>query len=83
MTDNNIKPYYRNDFLSLFKGIYFVSVATRRIRGSRTPGIEELRYRAGFASGLSSVALAVGVNPDKFISAEDLELVKMKAEGRL
>ena len=80
---NEIKPYFKIDFLSLLKGIYFVSVATRLLRGNRKPDIEELRYRAGFASGLSSFALAVGVNPEQFISKEDLELVRMRAEGQL
>ena len=80
---HEIKPYFKSDFLSLFKGIYFVSVATRWVRGNRKPDIKELRYRAGFASALSSVALAVGVSPEQFMSKEYLELVKMRAEGRL
>ena len=40
---NEIKPYFKSDFLSLLKGIYFVSVATRLLRGNRKPDIEEMR----------------------------------------
>lgn len=33
-------------------------------------------YRVGFAAALSSVALAVGVNPESFIAPEDIQRLK-------
>lgn len=67
---SDIKPWFREDIARTLMSIYFASVSGRR---AATGSSEEEGYRKGFASALSSVALAVGVNPESFLSPEDIQ----------
>jgi hypothetical protein len=51
--------------------IYFASAANG---AQRTTDNEH--YRVGFAAALSSVALAVGVNPESFLAPEDIQRLR-------
>lgn len=62
----DIKPWYKNDIANTLAGIYFASVQNKRNED----------YRAGFAAALSSVALAVGVKPESFLSPGDVQLIR-------
>lgn len=63
---NDIKPYFRDDLARTYSSVYFSAKMSR-------PGTE---YWYGFIAALSSVCLAVGVNPESFLSAEDVQLLK-------
>jgi len=64
--DVDIKPWYKNDIANALAGIYFSSTQNERKED----------YRIGFAAALSSVALAVGVNPKAFLSSQDIQLLR-------
>lgn len=59
---SDIKPWFSDDIARVLASIYFAS------QGKHT---EE--YSMGFAAALSSVALATGVNPEAFLSPEDIQ----------
>lgn len=67
---SDIKPWFREDLARTLMSIYFAGKANQR---------REENYQAGFAAALSSVALAVGVNPESFISPEDIKLIRKGA----
>lgn len=67
---SDIKPWFREDIARTLMSIYFASAAN----GSRTDDNEH--YRVGFAAALSSVALAVGVNPESFLAPEDIQRLR-------
>lgn len=62
---SDIKPWFRDDIARTLASIYFAN----------TSG--QADYRKGFAAALSSVALAVGVNPASFLSPEDVQLLQV------
>lgn len=66
---SDIKPWFRDDIARTLMSIYFASAAGNQ----RTSDAE---FRAGFAAALSSVALAVGVNPETFITPEDIQRLR-------
>lgn len=68
---SDIKPWFREDIARTLMSIYFASVAS----GSAKSESDE-QFRVGFATALSSVALAVGVNPETFLAPEDVKLIK-------
>lgn len=68
---NDIKPWFRDDLARTLMSIYFASASS----GAQRTGDNEL-YRAGFAAALSSVALAVGVNPESFLAPEDIQRLR-------
>lgn len=67
---SDIKPWFREDLARTLMSIYFAGKANQR---------REDLYRAGFAAALSNVALAVGVNPESFLSPEDVQLMRGNA----
>lgn len=69
MTVSDIKPWFREDLYHLMLALTLASKAS---------GVRKEQYDTGFAAGLSSFALAVGVNPEAFLSPEDLERLKNK-----
>ena len=71
---SNIKSWSREDIARTLMSIYFASAANG---AQRT--IENENYRVGFAAALSSIALAVGVNPETFIAPEDIQRLKSSA----
>ena len=70
-TVSDIKPWFREDIARTMMSIYFASLSS----GLRDAGQHE-NYRTGFATALSSVALAVGVNPESFLAPEDIQLLR-------
>lgn len=71
---SDIKPWFREDIARTLMSIYFASQSAQR---SAISGQGE--YEAGFAAALSSVALAVGVNPETFLSPEDIQRLRRGA----
>jgi hypothetical protein len=68
---SDIKPWFREDIARTIMSIYFASVSSNSYRTE-----DSEHYRVGFATALSSVALAVGVNPESFLAPEDIQLIK-------
>ncbi len=68
---SDIKPWFREDIARTLMSIYFASASN----GTQRTGENEL-YRTGFAAALSSVALAVGVNPETFLAPEDIQRLR-------
>jgi len=68
---SDIKPWFRDDIARTLMSIYFASAAN----GVRQSNDNE-NYRVGFAAALSSVALAVGVNPESFLAPEDIQRLR-------
>ena len=66
---SDIKPWFREDIARTLMSIYFAS------KSSQQSGKKD-RYEIGFAAALSSVALAVGVNPESFLSPEDIQQLR-------
>ncbi len=71
---NTIKNWSREDMARTLMSIYFAVAAN----GSQRTEDND-HYRVGFAAALSSVALAVGVNPESFIAPEDIQRLKSSA----
>lgn len=69
---SDIKPWFREDLARTLMSIYFSSTQA----SSALPSGEDEVYRKGFAAALSSVALAVGVNPESFLSPEDVQRLR-------
>ncbi|HND47167.1 MAG TPA: hypothetical protein PKI33_03330 [Anaerolineales bacterium] len=68
---SDIKPWFREDIARTLMSIYFASAANNSQRTA-----ENENYRVGFAAALSSVALAVGVNPESFLAPEDIQRLR-------
>ena len=68
---SDIKPWFREDIARTLMSIYFASASNS---AQRTTDNEH--YRVGFAAALSSVALAVGVNPESFLAPEDIQRLR-------
>ncbi|TXH10094.1 MAG: hypothetical protein E6R03_15865 [Hyphomicrobiaceae bacterium] len=68
----DIKPWFRDDIARTLASIYFANTSGQQ------SAVGEADYRKGFAAALSSVALAVGVNPTSFLSPEDVQLLKVR-----
>lgn len=66
---SDIKPWFREDIARTLMSIYFANQGGRR----QVVGGE---YETGFAAALSSVALAVGVNPETFLTPEDIQRLR-------
>lgn len=64
---SDIKPWFREDIARMLMSIYFAASAAKR---------NDERFKAGFAAALSSVSLAVGVNPESFLSPDDIQLLR-------
>lgn len=73
---NDIKPWFRDDIARTLMSIYFASTSAAGTREG-----EDL-YKTGFAAALSSVALAVGVNPESFLLPEDIQRLRSKENRR-
>ena len=68
---SDIKPWFRDDIARTLMSIYFASASNGTQRTK-----ENENYRVGFAAALSSVALAVGVNPETFLAPEDIQRLR-------
>lgn len=68
---SDIKPWFREDIARTLMSIYFASISSSSFKSE-----EDEKFRIGFATALSSVALAVGVNPESFLASDDIKLIK-------
>jgi hypothetical protein len=71
---NNLKPWFRDDIAQAMMSIYFSAVV------SRPPQAINDEYRTGFAAALSSVAIAMGINPESILQSDDLQLLRDAAK---
>ncbi len=70
---SDIKPWFQEDIARTLMSIYFASKSGR----GQAQGLPiQPDYEAGFAAALASVALAVGVNPESFLSPEDVQALR-------
>lgn len=67
----DIKPWFREDHERTLMSIYFPFSQTYHSRDERF----------AFALAISSMALAFGINPEKFLSPEDVQL--LRSSGRI
>lgn len=72
----DIKPWFRDDLARTLMSIYFASASN----GTQRTGDAD-HYRVGFAAALSSVALAVGVNPESFLAPEDIQRLRTNSRN--
>lgn len=63
----DIKPWFREDIARTLMSIYFAN---------QQATVYSDQYQKGFAAALASVALAVGVNPQSFLSPEDVQRLR-------
>lgn len=68
----DIKPWFKEDIARALASIYFSSMQTQKHDKTNT------EYHNGFAVALASVALAAGINPETFLSPEDVQQIKQK-----
>ncbi len=76
---SDIKPWFREDLARMLMSVYFASTPSgtpRHLPQIQEQNLEEEAYRKGFAAALASVALAVGVNPESFLSPEDIQRLR-------
>lgn len=73
---SDIKPWFRDDLTRTLASIYFASKANPTPSPSPSMQDGDGNYQRGFAAALASVALAVGVNPESFLSPEDLQRLR-------
>jgi len=66
---SDIKPWFREDIARTLASIYFANKSGQKFA-------MQSDYATGFASALSSVALAVGINPETFLSPEDIQKLR-------
>lgn len=68
----DIKPWFDDDITHMLASVYFAA-------GFKKSDLEDKRlivYRTGFVKALASVAVARGLNPETFISPEDIQLLR-------
>lgn len=65
----DVKPHFQKDLLKTLQSLYFAFATSN-------PNRHDRYFRVGFVNGLASVALQVGVNPQDFLSADDIELMR-------
>ena len=70
---NNLKPWFREDLTRAIMSVYFSSLISRPKKQSND------EYRAGFAAALSSVAIAIGINPESILENDDIRILRENA----
>ena len=71
----DMKIWFREDIARVLVGVNAASRATRPMCGDND------EYRDGFVAALVSVGLVVGINPDAFLPADDVDAVKRLLRG--
>jgi hypothetical protein len=74
MEGNDIKPWFRDDLLRILMGINLASHA------SMTLDQNSDAFRRGYALALASIAIIIGISPERILLADDLLLLKMQSE---
>ena len=74
MESNNIKAWFRDDLVRILMGINLAS------RASMTLDHNTDSFRRGYALALASIAIIIGISPDRILLSEDLLLLKMQPE---
>lgn len=69
---SEVRPWFRGDFLLLFRALYFALRVSATISGAR----RDVHYWRGYLIGLASVGKAVGVKPESFMAADDVAIVE-------
>ena len=69
---NDIKPWMAQEIERLLASIYFASGFNR----SDLSDPKRMSYRMGFVKALASIAIARGLNPESFLSPEDVRLLR-------
>jgi len=76
---SDIKPWFREDLARMLMSVYFASKSKPSpsfdyaAKGAAPLRMEEDGYSKGFAAAL---ALAVGLNPESFLSPEDIQRLR-------
>ena len=68
---SSIRPWFKMDLGILLKALYFAMKVSSR-------NIPPAQWR-GTLDGYAAVALAIGINPESFMTKEDIEFMKMEA----
>jgi hypothetical protein len=68
---SDIKPWFQEDIARTLMSIYFASVSSSSMKSE-----SDEQFRIGFTTALTSVALAVGVKPETFLTPDDIKLIK-------
>lgn len=68
----DIRPWFRGDFLLLFRALYFALRVSATVSGAR----RDEHYWRGYVSALAAVGKAVGVKPESFMAADDVVIVE-------
>jgi len=66
MESNNTKPWFRDDIIRILIGINLSSHA------SMTLDENSESFRRGFAVALASIAIAIGISPEKILQSDEL-----------
>jgi len=74
MESNNIKAWFRDDLVRILMGINLAS------RASMTLDHNTDSFRRGYALALASIAIIIGISPDRILLSDDLLLLKMQPE---
>lgn len=69
---SDIKPWTATEIERLLASIYYASGFNR----SDLSDPRRMSYRMGFVKALASIAIARGLNPESFISPEDIQLLR-------
>ena len=70
LESNNTKPWFRDDIVRILIGINLAS------RASMTKDNQSENFRQGFALALASVAIVIGVQPERILQSDDLALLQ-------
>jgi hypothetical protein len=74
MDGSNIKPWFREDLLRILVGINLSS------RASMTLDQNSDSFRRGYTLALASIAIIIGISPERVLLSDDLLLLKMQPE---
>ena len=74
MESNNIKAWFRDDLVRILMVINLAS------RASMTLDHNTDNFRRGYALALASIAIIIGISPDRILLSDDLLLLKMQPE---
>jgi hypothetical protein len=74
MEANDIRPWFRDELVRILMGINLAS------RASMTPDQQSDGFRRGYILALASLAVVIGVPPERIFLSEDLRLLNESHE---